>query len=376
MKGRVLSKRPVRFVLIALFWNFCLNFSILAASECPSLAKLLLREESGLSARLVSKGFEKAVAERVEGYVHRSLDSLGEDVVLASIVPFSRQEFTGEVGRRELAIHYLRSLKMTHDDEKYRFRVVTLLDRKVETFSWQEWVDAVDGLVYLGGRYGHSQKDLLVCSSCVDDSLSRHGHKFALKDVLNLRVQEVLEYVVPNSHQKIDQSIVSWMKMLGLGQFSTSGRVLVAPEERRSLALFLALALESSPANQVERKLIDAIVEVSRRPDGRARLVDTKNFHRLWILLGGQDAIIEGGDTSGNALMQSWTEVLVETAAKGRGKIHKGRAFHRAIRDFAERAERNFQQQGHVKVFQAQKQYLFPQQGEISEKLRSPYRGD
>ena len=356
--------------------NFGLNFSARAEGECTSLANLLLQEGSGLSEHLASKGFEQTVAGRVEGYVHRSLDSLGESILPAStIFRLLQREF--ERGKRDLAIHYLRSLKVTPADEMYRSRLVSLLDRDVATFSWQDWVDAVDGLVYLGGRYGASDRSsLLACSICVDTSLHQHGYKFALKDVRNLRVQKVLEHTVPTSHQEIDRHILDWIRVLGLGHFHASARILVAPEERRSLAVFLAMAFESSPANLKERELIDAIVEVSRRPDGRVRLVDAKNFHRLWTLLGGQDAIIEGGDTSGNALVESWTMVLAETAAKARGKTYKGHAFRRAIRDFAEKAKGNSQLRGHLKVFEAQKHYLFPFQGKVFEKLRAPYRGD
>ena len=303
----MLSRDVLRAWCYALILSMGLNVS--AGASVGTLVRTLLKgvENSGIVDMMVRKGVDSNVAGRVGADIHRALTDLSDGAVTTEAALRGR----------------LNSLDgMEAEDIAARARIVGLLDREASTLSKQDWNTVANDLMYLSSRWGQRDGTGLTCGSCVDPSARENGFKYSFNAIQNERVQRV-RGTLPNNPGELDNFIKTRMRSLGVGNFTLAEKRLVKVEERRALATFLGMAMGNSPANATERQLIDAIKEVSTRPDGTVRLLDADNPHSLWRLFR------EEGFNQTHAA--SWTQVLRETASAGKDQTSKREAFFAAM---------------------------------------------
>ncbi len=296
--------KRVPFVLSIFLLTLSLN---VWAAGSGKLVELIV-SESGLVEMLSKRGVEGASANRVEGYVRSSLLSL------------NRNSKPSPAQLKKVLIE----LKEVRIDSKYKRQLLSLLDKDVDSLSKKDLVDAVNNLIYIANRYGYRKGTLLACAECVSDTLGRHGFKFTLEEVSDSNVRQVLESMIPRTPQEVTKKISQWMGRSKAGDFSRTSRKLVAREERKTLAVFLAMAQKSSPASRTQKEFIDAVMDVSKRPGGSVKLLDPDNPHKLWKLFDNQSLSED--------LLREWTAVLRETAEVAKNDVSKKEAFFKVLK--------------------------------------------
>ncbi len=286
------------------------------ANANGTLIKMLVRgsdnlvgESAGISRLLAPHGFDATRAAQLENYIRQSVAALNEGAII-----------TTEAALRGR----LTALDVTPEDLAVRQQLVALLDREATSLSKSDWTNVINGFMRLGNRYGTGRSTIMSCTSCVDDAFNQHGIDFVLRETgENPRVQTVMNGI-PNNPRQVDRRINTWMRQLNVrGDLS-----LVKPEEKRTLAAFLAMAQRGSPANAVEREYIQAVMEISRRPNGQVHLVDADNSHNLWRL-------VAESNNGEQEFLANMTVALREAANEGSSQVSKKEAFFNA---FARRA--------------------------------------
>lgn len=122
-------------------------------------------------------------------------------------------------------------------------------------------------------------------------------------------VDWVLRKIIPCTPQERSRKIPQWVSRLAAGDSSRRETRLVPPEDHEALAIFLALALKRSPESEGQRRLIDAVMEISRRPDGKTQLIDPENPQTFWKLL---------AEEMNEGLLRKWAVFLEETSKKAK----------------------------------------------------------
>lgn len=284
---------------------FLLSSFLVSQSMAQGLsvgAKLIdfLISDSGVVEILAKRGIQGTPATNVQSYVKNSLTAFS-----IHNKPVTKDEL------RQI----LRTLNVSGDDLRLKNQLVDLLEKSADDLGTDDVVTAVNNLIYLANRHGVRGSVVLACSQCVSDSLSRHGFKFTFATIQDSTTANILNSTLPRQPRDLSNFISSKMQQMGLGSYRNVPRELVGLEEERSLGLFLALA-ESGSAQH--KQLVEAVIDVSRRPDGTVNLLDTQNPHKLWSLF--------SNDMSED-MMANWTRLLKEVAEEGKSETSKKEAF-------------------------------------------------
>ena len=104
----------------------------------------------------------------------------------------------------------------------------------MRTFS-----NAINNIIYLANRHGRSV--IITCADCVNTNLANAGFKFTVETIKNSSASKLLNDVIPRNPAQLNTFISGRMKRLGMGDYSKVTPDLVAPEDEKSLALFLGL---------------------------------------------------------------------------------------------------------------------------------------
>jgi hypothetical protein len=245
-----------------------LSFSVSISSQAGA-GKLIdfLVNDTGIIELLGSKGIKGATASRTKKYVMLSLSSLN---IMGDRAPT-------KIELRKI----ISTISGTADDIKIKKQLTELLDKPAEQLSKEDVVRAINNLIWLANRHGKRGAIVLACSVCVSESLSRHGLKFTLEVLNDSAAKRVLNDVLPRRPRDLRNYLNERMTTLGLGDFSRATRDLVGPEEERSLGLFIGLYEHGSKG---QKELIQSILEMSKKPNGKVDLLNPKNPHKLWKL--------------------------------------------------------------------------------------------
>ncbi len=288
-----------KFLLI-----LCLSINLSYASVVK-LADFLV-SSSGITEILAKHGIRVSDAKQVQSYVESSLKELGNG--------------KGNISKAELS-SILSKLPVTGPDADIRASLQLLLDTPAEQIKKSDVVNAINNIIYLANRHGKSV--IITCAECVNDKLAKDGFKFTVETITNSSASKLLNDVIPKNPAQLNTFISSRMRRLGMGDYSKVTPNLVAPEDEKSLALFLGLA-ESGTAEQ--KKLIASIKKVSTTA-GKANIIDPKNPHKLWKIL---------ADDMSDQDMAGWTRTLDEVAARQvKDKVTSEEAFYRTLKDKA-----------------------------------------
>lgn len=259
-----------------------------------------LINDSGVIEILSKRGIQGTPAQNVQTYIKNAL------------VAFN-------LGNRDLTKDELRQiligLNVSGDDLRLKNQLVELLEKTSDDLSTEDVVTAINNLIYLANRHGVRGSVVLACSQCVSDSLTRHGFKFTFATIQDSTTANILDKMLPRNPRDLSNFISAKMKKMGLGSYRNVPKEIVALEEERSLGLFLALAESGSKEH---KQLVEAVIDVSRRPDGTVNLLDTQNPHKLWSLF--------SNDMDEN-MMANWTKLLKDVAEEGKSEISKKEAF-------------------------------------------------
>lgn len=281
-----------------------LNLSSFAAGGGKLLD--LLINESGLIELLTKNGIEGAAAVQVKSYVKNSILSLS----VGSEMP------TGDALKQ-----IIRNLDSTTTDKRIQASLLTVLNKEADSLSTNEVVEAVNNLIFLSNRYGVRGSLVLACSQCVGSALAPYGFKFTLEEVTQSSVRQLLENnIIPREPRALSRFISGKMKRLNMGSFGRSSAELVAPEEEKSLAIFLALAEKNSPATAAQRDFIDAVMAFSKTPGGDVKLLNPDNPHKFWTLF--------DNGSNNDSVLAGYAKLLRESAEEAKGKVNRKEAFY------------------------------------------------
>lgn len=268
-----------------------------------------LVSDSGVLEILGRRGIQGAPANSVQSYVKNSIKAFSPA--------------TDDLSKSELR-RIISELNVSGDDLRIRNELEKLLEKSTNDLAKEDVVTAINNLIYLANRHGLRGSVVLACSECVSDTLSRNGFRFTFATIKNQRVAEIVSSVLPRKPRQVSNFIDQRMKRLNLGSYKNVPKEIVAPEEERSLGVFLALA---ESGDQVHKDLVEAVLEVSKRPNGKVNLLDRQNPHKLWKLFDPD----QNGETLSVAEMQNWTRLLKEVAEEGKSEVSKEEAFYRVL---------------------------------------------
>tara|TARA_R110002072_G_scaffold1989_3_gene16490 strand:+ start:54592 stop:55551 length:960 start_codon:yes stop_codon:yes gene_type:complete len=268
----------------------------------------LFLTQSGLETLFLKTGIEDAAAQRVTRYISNS------------ILSFST---SSDIPSKSKLVEILKSIKGNKRDTLYQKKLLQLLNKNSDNVTKEELVDSVNSLIYLANRYGVKNATILACADCVSETLGRHGFKFTFEEMADTSTKQLLESYVPRRPDQLNYFITKKMKELEFGDYSRVSRKLVRPSQERTLALFLALAEESSPASPKQRELINAILEFSKDSKGKVQLFSKDNQHILYGLV--------DDDSMTDAIRTEWIRVLKE-ASNDPSAASKKEAFFKVLR--------------------------------------------
>lgn len=235
------------------------NASIVYGAGTVKLIDFVV-SSSGFSELMVKNGFKGVDVKQVDAYVSASINSLSAG---KNLTP---KEFA----------EVLTKLPVTGEDATMRKELQVLLDKSEDTIKKEDIVKAVNNIIYLSNRYGKSV--VITCAECVSDSLAKSGFKFTVENIKNKSSAKLLAEVIPSNPQDLNKFIASKVKRLGLGDYSKVSPGVIAPEEEKSLALFLALAESGSDAY---KDFARAIKEISTK-NKMANIFSPSNPNKLW----------------------------------------------------------------------------------------------
>lgn len=281
------------------------------ASPAGQGAKLIdfILSDSGVLEVLSRRGIQGGPANSVQSYVKNSLRAFSPNA--------------DDLTKTELR-QIINDLSTSGDDLRIKNELEQLLESSAEELSKDDVVTAINNLIYLANRHGLRGSVVLACSECVSEVLSRNGFRFTFATVKNQRVADVVSSVLPRKPRDVSNFIDQRMKGMEIGNYKNVPKEIVGPEEERSLGVFLALA---QSGDQVHKDLVDAVLEVSKRPSGEVNLLDRQNPHKLWKLFEPD----QNGETLSVAEMQNWTRLLKEVAEEGKSDVSKKEAFYRVL---------------------------------------------
>lgn len=295
--------KKVNVVILSLF----LSLSTYAAGGAQ-LFKLLVNE-SGFAELLVKNGIEEVAAANVKTYVRNSILSLTAG---------------SEMPTAEALVQVIRGLESTGPDRRIKASLLEIMQKDADELSKNDVVEAVNNLIFLANRHGVRGSLVIACSQCVGSALAPHGFKFTFEEVTRSSVRQLLESnVIPREPRALSQFITNKMKRLNLGSFGRSSADLVAPEEEKALAIFLALADKGSPATQAQREFIDSVIEFSKTPGGDVKLLNPDNPHKFWTLF-------DNSKYTDNVLT-GYASILKETAEEAKGTVNRQKAFYDVV---------------------------------------------
>lgn len=269
----------------------------------------LVLNESGLVELLTKNGIEGAANAQVRSYVRNSILSLTAG---------------GNMPTGKGLMEIINGLSDSADDRVIKRNLMKLLAKDSDDVSKKDVVDAVNNLIYLANRHGVRGSMVLACSECVNNALFTHGFKFTLEEVSQSSVRQLLESnVIPRDPRGLSRFISDKMNRLGYGSFNKASSNLVAPEEEKALAIFLALAEKGSPATKAQRDFIDSVVAVSTTPGGDVKLLNPENPHKFWKLFDDNE--------NTDSVLAGYSSLLKETAEEGKTTASKKDAFYNVL---------------------------------------------
>lgn len=310
-------------VVMSILMNLSVNANVSFNKDTSQgfMTKGLLQSEFekssvGSTLRLVDQIFSRAGLKAAIKEIGLSGNSASQ---VEQVVKLALKNLTGsESPDRQSLAAALRGIN-NGTDSRVKESILFVLLKKEADVTQKDFVNAVNGLVYLAGRYGLDNSLALACSACVGDALAKKGFLFSYEQITDKQTSFILKNVIPNKASDLSQFIKGRLSRLGISKSSNRYYQMVGPNDEKSFALFLSIP-EYGSASQKE--LFESIKKISERADGSVELLDGENSHKLWRLF---NSDLNEGELKG------WSRILKEVAddAKAKGEVNKKAAFYR-----------------------------------------------
>lgn len=263
----------------------------------------------GLKAAVFNSGLRGNSANQVENVVKLALENLA-----GKENPTQREVLSA-----------LRSVSGSEDLEAKQ-SLLRIFRKNEADLTKGDFVEAVNNLVYLAGRYGLDNSLALACSACVSDSLSKSGFKFSYREIADKRINYILSNVIPKDSRKLSGYIKDQLGRNALSSNSNKSALKLSSVDEVNFALFLSIPNHGTSA---QKDLFQAIKKISTRPDGSVEILDDSNPHRLWSLFSND---LNEEELSG------WSRLLDSVAeeANKNGDVSKKDAFYRYFKKKAD----------------------------------------
>lgn len=212
------------------------------------------------------------------------------------------------------------------EDLAVKQKLLTIFRKSEADMSKGDFVEAVNSLVYLAGRYGFDNSLALACSACVSDSLAKSGFKFTYKEVADKNINYILKNVIPSDARKLNRFIKDQLSRNGLSSGGNKSLSSLSKSDEKNFALFLSMGQYGSTS---QKQLFESIKKVSTRPNGSVDVLDPENGHKLWRLF--------SSDLNDEQLA-GWSKMLDSVAdeANKSGEVNKKDAFYRFFKKKAD----------------------------------------
>ena len=247
-----MSLKRLGRVLLVLAFITSTNASVLKLAD-------VLVKSAELKSHIVSVGVNGASVNRLKSFVQTSVNSLVQD---------------SDKGLYQV----VKSLPVSGSDIKKKQRLLRLLKKRSSSVKSNEFVKAVNDIIFLADRYGQNAVTTLSCSVCVSDQLSALGFKTSIRNVGNKKIKHALKRI-PSSPRKLYAFNSRRLKSLGI---ANSNLKYVGEEDAKTLALFLELA---SRGDAKYKKLTKSIIKFNTKK-GKVHLAGPDAPSSLWKLVG------------------------------------------------------------------------------------------
>jgi hypothetical protein len=251
-EGETMSLKRLGRVLLVLAFLSSANASVLKLAD-------VLVKSADLKAQIVSVGVSGASVNRLKSFVDTSVRSLTQ-------------------GSNKSLYQVVKGLPVSGADIKKKQRLLRLLKKNSSSVKNQEFVKAVNDIIFLADRYGANSVETLSCSVCVSDQLSALGFKTSIRNVGNKKLKNALKRI-PSSPRKLYAYNSRRLQKLGI---SKSNLKYVSEEDSKTLALFLELATRG---DSNYKKLTESILKFNTKK-GKVQLAGPDAPSSLWKLLG------------------------------------------------------------------------------------------
>lgn len=268
----------------------------------------LLVNDSGLSELLTRKGIRGVAAHKVKSSVRNSLMNLTSNGKLPSAYQL-----------RQILRNLSVDTSPGSPDAALKAKLRSFLQKSGDNITSDELTDVVNDLIYLSHRYGNGQATALACSQCVSDSLHKRGFKYTLEVLEDSNAKRVMKSFLPKNPKQTRSFVFKTMKQENMGDFSRASLDILSREEEKTLALFLGM---KKFGNQKQKDFVQAVLDISKKPDGAVELLDPSNKHKLWKLF---------ADDLSDTELEGWTKILREVAQESNGQRSKREAFFKVL---------------------------------------------
>lgn len=243
------------FKQVALTCALCLSVNIHA-----SVVKLadVLFDHNGLKSKLLSSGVSIEQVSRISSLVEISLNSL-----------------TGN--KSDSLVSIVKNLAVSNTDIAKKNKLLSVLSSNKNSLDNEEFIDALNQLIYLADRYGVGRQTTLSCSVCVSDELANIGIHSSISLITDKNIARVLK-TIPTDSKKITLLIKNRLKELGARDVS----YLITESDERVFALFLELSRRGTAEYQ---DFVKTVLAFNKAQDGTINLAGPKSIGPLWRVL-------------------------------------------------------------------------------------------
>lgn len=251
----------------------------LSMNSYSSVIKLadVLFDANGLKSKLLASGVSSGQVSRLTSLVDISLNSLVGD-------------------SSDSLINIVKGLSVSNSDLAKKTKLLNVLSSNKNSLDNEEFIDALNQLIYLADRYGVGRQTTLSCSVCVSDELASIGIHNSISVVTDKNIARVLR-TIPTDSKKITLLIKNRLNELGARDIS----YIITQEDERAFALFLELSRRGTPEYQ---DFVKTVLEFNKASDGSINLAGPKSVGQIWRVL---------NSTLTDEKITSLTSVLKET---------------------------------------------------------------
>ncbi len=288
--------------------SIVLMASTSAFASVGKLAEFLV-SDSGVVEMLSRRAVDQEIIPSVKSYVRNALLAIGTNKQKPSADNLIK------------AIEKMRVNKVKYpEDYTKKMALIKLLKKDAKEVSEQDLKDAINNLIYLANRRGNKTKAMISCAQCVNEQLANNGFVYTFDTITDKKIGSLINTIPKDPRSRLVNVIKPGLKKIG-GSKSYMG--LVEPSEDKALSLFIKVLQNGT---EKQKKLANAVLNVSKDSSGKTLLLNKKNKHKLWKLF---------VEDMSDDVMDGWIDILEKTSKKADAGGSYKQAFHETLEEIA-----------------------------------------